>query len=117
RDPKRDDDDTAIAPLGGDFNISGGLYRHVALISTPEPVHIALDDLGGPGIYARTASIDGGNASVEVRSKLTSGASEAGEVVVRASLVDADGTAAQTAEETVTLQPGGREEVTQTLEV
>src|SRR5688572_26119394 len=32
--PRDEDDLTAIAPLGGDFNVSGGLYRHVALIST-----------------------------------------------------------------------------------
>jgi beta-galactosidase len=34
-EPEADDDLTAIPPMGGDFNVSGGLYRHVALISTP----------------------------------------------------------------------------------
>ena len=35
---------TAIAPLGGDFNMSGGLYRGVSLISTPDAAHFALNE-------------------------------------------------------------------------
>ena len=50
-------DPTAIAPLSGDFNMSGGLYRMVHLVSTTSDVHVALDDFGGSGVYARTTSI------------------------------------------------------------
>jgi beta-galactosidase len=38
RQPKEESDRTAIAPLGGDFNVSGGLYRHVdsqGFVDTP----------------------------------------------------------------------------------
>jgi hypothetical protein len=43
----------AIAPLGGDFTIFGGLYRPVSLIEV-DPVHIDLTDHGGPGVYVRS---------------------------------------------------------------
>ena len=42
--------DAGIAPLGGDFNCQGGLYRDVALVIT-EPVHIDLLDDGADGVY------------------------------------------------------------------
>src|SRR5581483_2210080 len=116
-EPKAEDDLTAIAPLGGDFNVSGGLYRHVALISTRAPVHIDLSDLGGPGVYARTTSIAGGTAVVQVRSKLKSDARDAGRYVVRTSLLERDGKRAESAELPLTLQAGAREEVSQTLHV
>lgn len=116
-EPQTEDDVTAIAPLGGDFNVSGGLYRHVALISTREPVHIDLGDLGGPGVYARTTSIANGNAEVQVRSKLASDARAGGRYVVRASLVGRDGKPTQAVEQPVVLQAGERQEITQTLKV
>jgi beta-galactosidase len=116
-EPQKEDDLTAIAPLGGDFNVSGGLVRHVVLVSTRDPVHIDLGDMGGPGVYARTTSIAGGNAVVQVRSKLKSDARDAGRYVVRASLVERDGKSAQRAEQPVTLQPGARHDVSQTLKV
>ena len=89
--PGNDDDVTAIAPLGGDFNVSGGLYRDVSLISTPDPAHFVLDDLGGPGVYAATTSIANGGATVNVRGKLSSNADGDGEFIVRYSLVDDQG--------------------------
>jgi beta-galactosidase len=116
-EPQNEDDLTAIAPLGGDFNVSGGLYRHVSLISTRDAVHIDLGDMGGPGVYARTTSIAGGNAVVQVRSKLKSDARDAGRYVVRASLVGRDGKPAQSVEQAVTLAAGAAEEVAQTLKV
>src|SRR5690606_340553 len=64
--PTSDYDVTAIIPLGGDFNMYGGLYRHVSLISTADPVHFDLADFGGPGVYATTTAIAGGDATVNV---------------------------------------------------
>jgi beta-galactosidase len=89
----------------------------MSLISTPDPVHIELGDLGGPGVYATAASIAGGNAEVQVRTKLKSDARGAGRYLVRASLVERDGKSAQRGEQAVTLQPGARQEVSQTLKV
>lgn len=115
--PTSDYDVTAIIPLGGDFNMYGGLYRHVSLISTADPVHFDLADFGGPGVYATTTAIAGGDATVNVRAKLKSDADRAADYVVRATLLEADGRVAQSAQRTVPLEAGGSIEVAQDLVV
>ena len=107
---------TAIIPLGGDFNMSGGLYRYVWLVSTAAPAYIELGDLGASGVYAATTSIENGAALVNVRTKVRNDGGE-GEYAVRASLVEAEGRVAQSAERTVTLKQGAQMEVAQELEV
>ncbi len=82
---------TAIAPLGGDFNVAGGLYRTVSLIETPTTAHIALDDLGSSGVFAKTTSLSGNRATVNVLAKLKNASSTDGNFTVTASLVEADG--------------------------
>ena len=42
--------DPAVAPLDGDFDLSGGLYRDVHLMVTGA-VHVDALDYGGPGVY------------------------------------------------------------------
>jgi beta-galactosidase len=116
-EPKQSDDLTAIIPLAGDFNVSGGLYRHVALISTREPVHFDLGDFGGSGVYATTMSIADGNATVNVRTKLKSDSRRDGTYKVRVSLLDADGTVAESAQRSVSLQAAESAEVDQDLKV
>lgn len=85
-------DPTAVEPLGGDFNMSGGLYRGVSLISTPSAAHIALDDFGSSGIFARTTSLNGVNANVNVLAKLKNDSKTDGSFTVQATLLEADGT-------------------------
>ena len=114
--PKTEADLTAIAPLSGDFNMSGGLYRLVKLVSTKTDVHVALDDLGGPGVYARTSAIDT-PATVKVRVKIANDGQVAGTYAVRASLVDAAGRTAGEGRTTVTLAAKGRGEATQDLSI
>ncbi|MBE1526678.1 beta-galactosidase [Sphingopyxis sp. OAS728] len=58
-----------IVPLDGDFFIHGGIYRPARLLHVA-PSHIALDDHGGPGVYA-TPTIVGGAGKLAVRVKLT----------------------------------------------
>ena len=100
--PKTESDLTAIAPLSGDFNISGGLYRMVTLLSTKSDVHVALDDFGGPGVYARTMAV-ANPATVNVRVKLANDGRAAGTYGVRVVLVDAAGRPAGEARTKVTL--------------
>jgi beta-galactosidase len=76
-------------PMGGDWFMYGGLYRKVSLVTTG-PVHIDLAD-GGPGVYARTVSLDGGRARVEVVAKVRSSAATAQTVRMRTSLIDVGG--------------------------
>jgi beta-galactosidase len=117
REPTEEDDVTAIPPMGGDFNVSGGLYRYVSLISTVHSDHFDLGDMGGPGVYATTTSISGGNATVNVRAKLTSNSNEDGDYIVRASLLDAEDRLAGSAERPVSLAAGSNLEVAQDLNV
>lgn len=102
-----DSSPTAIAPLGGDFNMSGGLYRGVSLISTPAQAHLALDDFGSAGIYAKTVSLSGTNAAVNVVAKLKNDAAADGSYVVQASLLEKDGKTLKTsASQNVVLKQG-----------
>ena len=112
----RDGEPNAIAPLSGDFNMSGGLYRGVSLISTPNKAHIALGDLGGPGIYAKTASVSGSSAVVNVATKLENTLAAGGTYTVTASLLDAEGKAVkQTVSSAIALKPGEKATVSQDL--
>ena len=91
--PAHGGDPTAIAPLGGDFNMSGGLYRGVSLIETPARAHIALGDHGASGVYADTVATSGSHATVHVRARLENGESSGAGLALRARLLDAAGRA------------------------
>jgi beta-galactosidase len=115
RAPADEDDVTAIDPMTGDFNVNGGLYRYVSLVSTAGPVHFDLGDLGGSGVYATTTAIAGTNATVNVLSKVASNAEEAGDYLVRTSLVDDSGQVAGSAEQTVRVEPDSVQDVVQDI--
>ncbi len=115
--PRDAADLTAIAPLGGDFNVSGGLDRHVALISTVAGVHFDLGDSGGPGVYASSNVAADGTATVAVRTKLRNAGSSPTGAIVRVSLVDATGVTASTAEHGVEMPLGQTAEVALELPV
>ncbi|HEX8788251.1 MAG TPA: glycoside hydrolase family 2 TIM barrel-domain containing protein [Telluria sp.] len=88
--PVHGSDLTAIAPLGGDFNMSGGLYRGVSLIETPARVHLALGDYGSNGVYADTMSADSEHASLRVRALVEDVPARDARLAVRARLFDAE---------------------------
>ena len=116
RSAQKDGDPTAIAPLSGDFNMSGGLYRGVSLVSTPHKAHIALGDLGGPGVYATTKSVNGSSAVVDVDVKLENALTTAGTYAVTASLLDAQGkTVKKSVTTSVALKPGEKLTLSQEL--
>ena len=109
---------TAIAPLGGDFNVAGGLYRGVSLIGTPNAAHIALDDFGSSGVFARTAALSSGSGTVNVVAKLKNDSNADGSFTVTASLLEANGTTVKkTVGSAVTLKAGGTASVSQDLVV
>src|SRR5438477_3382871 len=115
--PTRKEDRTAIIPLAGDFNMSGGLYRDVTLISMPDAVHFDLADMGGAAIYAMTTSVADGAAIIDVRARVKSDASSDAEYAVRASLVGADGQVAQQAEQPLSLKAREGAEIVQQLRI
>lgn len=117
RAPSQPGDPTAIIPVIGDFNVSGGLYRYVWLISTKDAAHIALGDLGGPGVYATTTSITEGRARLLVRTLVENDSATDGDYVVHASLLDRQGQAQASGEQTVHVKARGQAALDQPLDV
>jgi beta-galactosidase len=58
-----------VVPLDGDFFIHGGPYRPARLLHVA-PSHIALDDHGGPGVYATPEVTGDGRGTVSVRARI-----------------------------------------------
>lgn len=60
-----------IAPLKGDFNFYGGIYRDVWLIST-SATHFNFSEYGDLGIFISTPQVSAGSATVNVRADIKS---------------------------------------------
>ncbi len=117
---------TAIAPLSGDFNMSGGLYRGVSLVATSDKAHFALNEavasrdvagnditrlVAGSGVYARTTLLSGSAATVNVLAKLSNDSTADGRYTVQASLLEADGkTLKKTISQSVNLTAGAQDQ-------
>lgn len=63
-----------IAPLSGDFNMDGGLYRHVRLLILDELSISPLDD-GGPGVYVKQVRVTPEHAELEITTVLRNASS------------------------------------------
>jgi beta-galactosidase len=103
-------------PMGGDWFMYGGLYRKVSLITTA-PVHIDLGDHGGPGVYARTVSLEPGRARVEVVAKVRNDGGALQAIKVRTSLVDAKGKTVASSTEPLEMAVSALREVKTSLDV
>ncbi|ESQ88347.1 glycosyl hydrolase family 2 [Asticcacaulis sp. AC460] len=79
-----------IAPLTGDFNVFGGLYRNVWLV-TADGIHVDLMDHGGPGVYATTKTITNASADIHVKSLIRNDTATSAPVKVRTTILDASG--------------------------
>ena len=77
-----------IAPLGGDFTVFGGLYRHVALITTAD-VQFDMLDHGGPGISVSTASLTDQVANISIRARVGNGRNKLVDVTLTSTIYDA----------------------------
>ncbi len=116
--PTTNNDLTAIAPLSGDFNVAGGLYRGVSLVATPNAAHFALDDLGSSGIFAKTTAVSGGTATVNINAKLKNDTKVDGNFIIQASLLEADGkTVKKAIQKTVSIKAGASAELAQDMSV
>lgn len=103
-------------PMGGDWFMFGGIYRKVALV-TSDPLHLELDDHGGPGVYARTLDAGSGAATVEVVAKVRNDTGQAAPATLRYALLDDAGAVAASAHDTLLVRPGAGEERKVTLTV
>jgi beta-galactosidase len=94
--------DPDIPPLSGDFNIDGGIYRHVNFIAT-DPLHISLTDYGSPGVYLSQTNVSAASADLQVTTKLRNDDVADRDAAVLATVVDADGNVVATLEDSLTL--------------
>ena len=81
--------DTYLAPLSGDFNMYGGLYRGVQLLRAPTCC-IARARLGGPGVRVWSDKVSADAAVTMARVQIDN-AGEATDVVVVAELTSPEG--------------------------
>jgi beta-galactosidase len=103
--------DSSVAPLAGDYTMSGGLYRKVRLVTTND-VHFDMGDYGGPGVYFRAGSVSRERASLawQVRLRNDRGHPVRAHVTVR--LRDAGQRIVATARKALTLAPHNVAETT-----
>ena len=105
-----------VLPIAGDFFVYGGIYRGVRLISVAD-AQIDMLDHGGPGIYAATRLVSGGNAQLSVRTRIRNVAGRLRRMVLTTSLVSADGVVAATASSPAEIAAGGIDVVDQAMSV
>ncbi len=79
-----------VAPLGGDFDVAGGIYRPVHLIVT-DSLCISPTYYASPGVLLTLLGLEGGDAEVEVRTYLSNGAARPHRIVIRTDVRDAAG--------------------------
>ncbi|RYD60550.1 MAG: glycoside hydrolase family 2 protein, partial [Sphingomonadales bacterium] len=96
---------TDYAPLNGDFNIFGGLYRGVKLIAVPA-LHIDRLDHAGPGVQARTTALAARSATVAAKVQVRNDRTAAARLDVRSRIVDAEGRIVATATTPLSLSAG-----------
>lgn len=102
------------APLNGDFNIFGGLYREVKLIETPD-LHIDLMQHGGPGLHVRTDALSPTQAQVSSRLFVRNDSRSAKRFEVLTRITDAEGAVVAEARTPATLTAGQGQTVEQSL--
>jgi beta-galactosidase len=88
-----------VAPLEGDFNIFGGLYRPVQLILT-DSVCISPLDYGGPGVYLKQVQVNENAATIEATTKVSNVYLAGKEANVKITVLDADNKVVASSEKT-----------------
>lgn len=85
-----------IPPMNGDWPMYGGLYRPARLVLTA-PLRVAMRDMGGPGVYARTVAVEGGAARIAITTRLENDQPRAETAEIITTILDADGRTVATA--------------------
>lgn len=79
-----------ISPLNGDFNVFGGLYRDVRLITAPD-LHLDRMNHAGPAIRGRTEALTDASAVVGASVSVVNDRTSQAQFDLETSIVDADG--------------------------
>lgn len=77
-------------PLAGDFFVHGGIYRGVSLVTVDEASFDLLDH-GGPGLYARTATVAPDKAEIAVLARLRNSGSKSRSMQMVTTIRDVQG--------------------------
>ncbi|GHT20557.1 beta-galactosidase [Bacteroidia bacterium] len=98
------------------FGVYGGIYRPVELIVT-ENINIAVTDYASPGVYIRQRDITKTGAGIDLKVKLENKSKTAKAVRVLTTIYEATGKVKTKVEQSVSVLPQGRQQVTQHLTV
>lgn len=96
--------DIGIAPLAGDYTLSGGLYRKVRLVTTGD-IHFDMLDYGGPGVYFKPSAISRESADLAWTARARNDRDRTVRAVVTMRLRDAEQAVVATARKSVVLPP------------
>ena len=93
-----------VAPLSGDFNVFGGLYRPVHFIETDD-ICFALTDHASPGVAWLLSSVAEEQARIDVNVEISNNTTQSEERTFVAEVYDAAGNRAASVEQPITLVP------------
>ena len=111
--------DQAIAPISGDFNIYGGIYRPVYLVVVNE-VHVDLENNGSSGLFLTTPNVRSKHrpenlGRVNVRADIVNDSDEEQTVTITAKIIGDN--APESIKKTVTIKSGEKYEFNQDMMV
>ncbi len=81
---------SSLAPISGDFNFYGGLYRSVELISAPK-VSFSRNHYGGPGFRIWNTDVSSKNAKVNLAVQLDNFSGRARSIIVKVNVKNKNG--------------------------
>lgn len=93
-----------ILPLGGDFNIYGGIYRPVHLIITGQ-VCITPLDFASSGVYLVQKNVSHKKAEIDIITKISNGLTQAENIELEAIVSDSEGNTVQTVVSNFSIEP------------
>ena len=96
---------TDMPPLGGDFNLFGGLYRPVTLFAR-DPICISPLDHAAPGVAVRQLAVTADRADISVTATLSNATAAAAELSVITRVLDGAGRDVVSARRAVTVAAG-----------
>ena len=112
--------DTSFSPGAEqrDFYYYGGLYRHVNIHVT-DSLHITdavyANTTAGGGVFVTYPSVTASSATVQVKTQVLNESATARTCVLKTSIIDSNGTVAQTGSATQSIAPGAGYSFTQSL--
>ena len=94
-----------LAPVSGDFNVYGGLYRPVHLITTAVE-NVAVTDHASPGVAWLQTSVSATQAVLDVTAQISNGTRKQQSVTVVTKVVDQSGNEVVSDREPIKVMPG-----------